>query len=99
MFEILIGLNVIDEDGYQKYRDEMTPILESVGGEFRYDFTIKKTLKSETENNINRFFIMSFPNEQLRKDFFNYPDYKAINKQYLKSSVTDITMIAEYDAD
>ncbi|MCZ6856513.1 MAG: hypothetical protein O7F70_00805 [Gemmatimonadetes bacterium] len=40
MIEILRGLNVADNDGYQAYRDAMFPLLERFGGGFRYDFTI-----------------------------------------------------------
>jgi len=47
-YEILVGLNVTDDELYQKYRDEMTPILKTYGGGFRYDFTIEKVLKKSS---------------------------------------------------
>ena len=40
--EMLVGLNVIDDEAYQLYRDEMIPILLSYGGGFGYDFKISK---------------------------------------------------------
>jgi uncharacterized protein (DUF1330 family) len=45
-FEIVMGLHVIDDEEYQKYREGMEPILNSVGGSFgfflnRYSVTIK----------------------------------------------------------
>jgi len=36
-FEMMVGLNVTDEACYAKYREEITPILESFGGGFRYE--------------------------------------------------------------
>jgi uncharacterized protein (DUF1330 family) len=38
--ETLVGLNVIDDEAYQSYRAEMTPILSKYGGGFGYDFRI-----------------------------------------------------------
>jgi len=34
--EMLVGLNVVDDEVYQSYRDEMTPILKSYGGGFTH---------------------------------------------------------------
>ena len=45
-FERLVGLQVIDEAGYQAYRDAMTPLLHACGGSFGYDFRIAEVLKS-----------------------------------------------------
>ena len=61
--EMLAGLNVVDDEAYQSYRDGMTPILESFGGGFGYDFKVAEVLKSATEAPINRVFTIYFPNE------------------------------------
>lgn len=45
--EMLVGLNVIDDEAYQSYRDEMMPILKNYGGGFGYDFKVSEVLKSE----------------------------------------------------
>ena len=66
MIETLMGLDVADNDGYQAYRDAMLPLLERIGGGFRYDFTIAKTLRSSAGHEINRVFIIYFPNRQAR---------------------------------
>lgn len=64
-FEMLVGLNVVDDEGYQSYRDEMTPFLESLGGGFGYDLRVSEVLKSETKEPINRVVTKFFPNENL----------------------------------
>ncbi len=53
-------------DGYQAYREAMSPLLERIGGGFRYDFTIAKTLRNSVGHEINRVFIIYFPNRQVR---------------------------------
>ena len=45
-FERVMGLHVIDDDEYQRYRDAMEPILNAIGGSFGYDFKIAEVLRS-----------------------------------------------------
>jgi hypothetical protein len=65
VIEMLVGLNVIDDKGYLKYREGMTPILSQFSGSFGYDFKIDETLKSETESLINRVFTIRFESKEL----------------------------------
>lgn len=97
MIEILVGLNVTDENMYQNYRDGMTPILERMGGFFSYDFRVSETLKSRVSHDINRVFIIRFPNAETRKEFFNNSEYKKIRQKYFDNSVSDTALIAEYE--
>ncbi len=93
--ERVVALNVNDDSTYQKYRDAMSPILISFGGQFVYDFTIDKVLKSEAKHTINRVFMLRFNTEKDMQDFFSNADYLAIKKQYFTPSVSDITEIAK----
>ena len=95
--ETLVGLHVVDEAGYQLYRDEMTPILKSYGGEFGYDFKVSEVLKSQTKAPINRVFTISFPDQDSRDSFFSDDVYLKIRQQNFEKSVTDITIIATYE--
>jgi uncharacterized protein (DUF1330 family) len=45
-FELMVGLLVVDHEKYAQYRAEMSPLLEAIGGRFRYDFEVARTLKS-----------------------------------------------------
>ena len=47
VFEMTIGLKVIDHDMYARYRVAIAPLLEQAGGRFRYDFEVARTLKAE----------------------------------------------------
>jgi len=95
-YEMLIGLNVIDQANYTAYRQGMTPILEKYGGEFRYDFMVEKTLKSAISHTINRVFVISFPDAARKDNFFSDPDYKKVKQQYFEVSVQDTAVIATY---
>ncbi len=69
-YEILVGLNVLDDQMYQEYRGAMRPILSSYGGGFGYDFKVSEVLLSETSSEINRVFTINFPNSGIMEEFF-----------------------------
>ena len=76
--ERLIGLNVTDDELYQKYRKAIYPILESYGGGFGYDFIVSEVLKNESGNPINRLFTIYFESNEAMESFFS-------NEEYLKN--------------
>ena len=94
---MLVGLNVVDDEAYQSYRDEMMPILKSYGGGFGYDFKVSEVLKSETEAPINRVFTIYFANEDSMNSFFSNDEYLKIKQRHFEKSVTDKTIIATYE--
>ncbi len=94
--EMLVGLYVIDDEAYQLYRDEMTPILLSYCGGFGYDFKLSEVLKSKTEAPINRVFTIYFSNEHSMNSFFSNDEYLKIKERHFEKSVTDTTIIATY---
>lgn len=96
-FETIVGLHVKNEELYAKYRTEMKSLLEKYEGGFRYDFKIQETLKSETENSINRVFLIYFKNKEKKLSFFSDPEYKNIRETYFVPSVGSTTQIAEYE--
>ncbi len=97
MIETLVGLDVADNDGYQAYRDATFPLLERIGGGFRYDFTIAKILRNSAGHEINRVFIIYFPNRQARDRFFDDEAYREIRGRLFETSVRDTTIIGEWE--
>lgn len=95
--EMLVGLQVIDEEGYQAYRDAMIPILHNHGGGFGYDFKVSEVLRSPTAAPINRVFTIVFENQDLMNAFFSHRDYLAIRQQHFDRSVSDTTIISTYE--
>ena len=96
-FEMIVGLTVSDDAGYQSYRDAMTPLLTAQGGGFRYDFVVSKALKSASPHVINRVFAIYFKHKASKDAFFSQPEYKAIRARHFEHAVTGRTVIAEYE--
>lgn len=96
MIEMLVGLNITNEDGYANYRAGMTPLLEAVGGGFGYDFRIAETLKSETDEKINRVFTIFFPDSDIMNEFFSNSEYLNIKKEHFEGSVASTTIMQTY---
>ena len=97
-YELLVGLNVIDDRRYQEYRTAMKPILSQFGGRFGYDFKVSEVLQTEVENNdINRVFTINFPNQTDMEAFFSDAEYLNVKSRYFKSSVKSTTIISSYE--
>ena len=97
MIERLVALDVADNDGYQAYRDAMSPLLKRMGGGLSYDFTIANTLKSGAKHPINRVFVIFFPDWEARDRFFGDESYREIKKRLFETSVKGATIIGEYE--
>lgn len=95
-YERIVALRVTDEEGYQRYRDGMTPILASHGGRFRWDFRISEVLQGAGDEQLNRLFVLSFPDASAKEAFFSDPAYLAVREEHFDRSVGAVARIAEY---
>ena len=96
-YEILVGLNVLDDLKYDDYRAAMKPILSDYEGRFGYDFKVSEVLKSESKNKINRVFTINFPDSKKMQNFFSDSKYQLIKEKYFKHSVASTTIISSYE--
>ena len=96
-YERIMGLNVIDDIEYQKYRDTMIPILTTYGGVFGFDFKVSEVLKSKTDDTINRVFTIDFPDEATMNAFFSDPGYLDAKAKHLDHSVNARTIISLHE--
>ena len=97
-YEMTVALLVADQEKYAQYWAEMAPLLETVKGRFRYDFDVARTLKSEAGPEINRLFVIQFPDRQRKERFFADPQYIEIRARarLFEKAVAKIAIIAEY---
>jgi uncharacterized protein (DUF1330 family) len=96
-FERIMGLEVINDEEYQKYRENMIPILHSFGGSFGFDFKVNEDLKSKTSEPINRVFTIDFPSKEIMDDFFTDAEYLAVKAKYFQNSVKSVTTISMHE--
>jgi uncharacterized protein (DUF1330 family) len=94
--EMLIGVDVIDEAGYAKYRAEMTPVLEAHGGRFILDVRVSEILRGASPGAFNRLFTIRFPSARHRDAFFANPDYLAIRARLFEPSVSGVVRLGDY---
>jgi uncharacterized protein (DUF1330 family) len=93
-----VGLLVIDHEKYAQYRTEIAPLLETAGGGFRYDFEVWRTLYSEAPHEINRVFVIHFPDRAEKERFFSNPQYREIRARLFENSVQGTTILSETNA-
>lgn len=95
-YEMMVALEIVDPDGYQRYREAMRPLLEAAGGGFRYDFEIARTLRSAAAHPITRVFAIYFRDRAARDALFADPQYQEIKARHFASAVRATTILAEY---
>ena len=98
-YEMTVGLLVEDQARYAQYRSEMLPLLEEAGGAFRYDVIVARVLQSESGTEINRAFVLRFPDQAGKERFFADPRYLEIRRRLFEPAVTATVTIAEYRTD
>lgn len=94
--EILVGVQVVDEGTYARYRAEMTPLLETHGGRFVVDVRVAEILRAPPGSPFNRLFTIRFPSSQQRDAFFAHPDYLAVRAALFQPSVSSIVQLGDY---
>ena len=96
-YEILVGLNILDEPKYEDYRAAMKPILSIYKGYFGYDFKVSDVLISEGCTDMNRVFTINFSDKNKMDGFFSDPDYLVVKEKYFLESVGSATIISSYE--
>lgn len=94
--EILVGVQVVDEGTYARYRAEMTPLLEAHGGRFVVDVRVAEILRAPSVSPFNRLFTIRFPSSQQRDAFFDHPAYLAVRAELFQPSVSSIVTLGDY---
>ena len=98
-YEILVGLDVLDDLKYNDYRSAMKPILSDYEGYFGYDFKVSEVLISEGNSDINRVFTINFSSKSNMEGFFSDSQYLVVKEKYFVESVGSVTIISSYEKD
>jgi uncharacterized protein (DUF1330 family) len=93
-----MGLLVLDHAKYDQYRAGIAPLLEAAGAKFRYDFEVAGTLRSEAGHEINRVFVLHFPDRVGKEQFFSNAQYLDIRARLFEPAVGGVTMLTETTA-
>ncbi len=94
---MLVAAELSDAAGYAAYRAEMTVLLEAVGGRFRWDWEVARTLRGEGGLAAQRVFVIEFPDRAAKEAYFADPRYQEIRARLFAPSVRRIEVLAEYE--
>ena len=92
-----MGLEVVDEATYARYRAEMTPILTAYAGSFGVDLVVARVLRGGGDGPMNRVFTIVFPDRPTRERFFADAGYRAVRTACFEPAVARTVMLGEYD--
>lgn len=94
-FAYLVGLNVVDDHLYDRYRARMTPILTRFGGDFGLDVDVSHVRTGPVEAGVNRLFTIRFPDRATDDAFFADRDYLRVKAEYFDRAVAKTVMLGE----
>lgn len=94
-FGMLVGLRVIDDEAYGRYRSEMVPILSRFGGSFRRDYRVSESLAGGPEG-VNRVFVIAFPDRTAKDAFFADAEYRQVRARHFDQAVTETDIVATF---
>jgi uncharacterized protein (DUF1330 family) len=94
---MLVGVEVVDEAAYARYRDGATPILAAHGGCFGIDLTVARWLSSSGDGRPNRVFTLMFPERRTRDQFFADARYRAVRSAFFDAAVARMIVFGEYE--
>jgi uncharacterized protein (DUF1330 family) len=94
--EVLIGVRVIDEAGYARYRAELAPLLERHGARFILDVRVAEILRAPLPTACNRLFAIRFPSPRHHDAFFADPDYVALRARLFEPNVSEMVRLGDY---
>ena len=83
-YEIMVGLQVMDRDRYQTYRNGIARILNQYGGECCYDMLTNWAIKPSKTNPINHTFRIRFASQADKTAFFDDPAYLKIHADFYR---------------
>jgi len=92
----LVAVEVVDRDGYARYRAAMAPILASHGGDFGIDFEIASVIRGPASFPPNRVFTIRFPDRAARDRFFADVAYRAVRAAHFVPAVANVVTLAEF---
>jgi len=102
--DVLVGLHVVDEESYARYRAAMKPILHRMGGRFVADLRVSEVLTRDVtrtdeegpiDPRVNRVFLIRLPSTATREAFFSDPDYLEAKQAHFEGAVGVVNLISE----
>jgi len=102
-YQMMVGLEVLDEERYARYRAAMKPILHAMGGRFVCDFRVSDVLDGDVtrregegalDARINRVFVLGFPDEAVKEAFFGDAGYGEVKKEWFEGAVGVVSVLS-----
>lgn len=96
-YQVLIGLNVLDDTSFEEFHSAIKPMLCRYDGEFGYDFDVPSALLTSQYRKINHIYTLSFASKKKMKGFFADKDYLMIRGRHILKSFRPEQIIFGYE--
>ena len=92
---LIANVDVHDREGFEKYRDEVAPLVAKFGG--RYLVRGGEVRNVEGDLGLKRLVLLEFPTLEDAQRFYDSPEYAPVLQMRLNCSNSDVALVAGYE--
>ena len=92
---LLANLDIQDQPTFQRYREEVVPLIRKYGG--RYIIRGGEVEDLEGHLGLKRLIILEFPSVQAARAFYHSPEYQPVKAIRLQSATSEVALVLGYD--
>ncbi len=92
---LIANLDVQDQPTFQRYREEVVPLITKYGG--RYLIRGGEVQELEGHLGLKRLIVLEFPTLEAARAFYDSPEYQPIKVIRLQSTTSDVALVGGYD--
>jgi uncharacterized protein (DUF1330 family) len=92
---LIANLDIQDQPTFQRYREEVLPLIHKFGG--RYIVRGGEVENLEGHLGLKRLVILEFPSIEAARTFYNSREYQPVKEIRLKSTDSEVVLVAGYD--
>ena len=95
-YQLLVGLNVLDDKILSEFHASIKPLLANYDGEYCYDINAPSTLITKRHTNINYAFTLSFASKEKATMFLADKDYRKVRGRHVLKTFSSEQVLFGY---
>ncbi len=92
---LIANLDIHDQPTFQRYREEVVPLIAKYGG--RYIIRGGEVDTLEGHLGLKRLIVLEFPSVEAARAFYESPEYQPVKAVRLQSTTSDVALVVGYD--
>jgi uncharacterized protein (DUF1330 family) len=92
---LIANLDIQDQPTFQRYREEVVPLIQRYGGRYLIRGGEVETLEGHL--GLKRLIVLEFPSVEAARAFYDSPEYQPVKQIRLQSAESEVALVGGYD--